>query len=78
MASEVAATIPPNILETKIGLVCIDVDTTNGVCKTWAVMKQPEPLLPKLSKPELGQLTTSVIGVLILAWVFTVLKKAIN
>ena len=78
MASEVAATIPPNILETKIGLVCIDVDTTNGACKTWAMMKQPEPLLPKLSKAEMGQITMSTLGVIILAWVFTVLKKAIN
>lgn len=78
MASEVAATIPPNILETKIGLVCIDVDTTNGACKTWALMKQPEPLLPKLSKAEMGQITMSTLGVIILAWVFTVLKKAIN
>lgn len=79
MAGElVTPKIPLDIVETKIGLVCIDVDTTNGACKTWAVMKQPEPLLPNLSKDEINLLTMSILGFLVFVWVIVQIKRVIN
>lgn len=69
--------IPKNIIEVKQGLVCVNIDFNTGACKTWAIMRQPEPLLPKISHTDMGILTVKVIGLLVLAWVFTMLKKAI-
>lgn len=69
--------IPKNIIEVKQGLVCLNIDMNTGACKTWAVMKQPEPLLPRLSQSQKAEITLEIIGLLVVAWVFTMLKKAI-
>lgn len=77
--TEVAvSTIPQNIVETKTGLVCINVDFVNGQCKTWAVMKQPEPLLPRLSKDEINVLTMSILSFTVFVWVIVQIKRIIN
>lgn len=75
--SPAVPTIPPNIYETKVGLVCLDVDMQTGVCKTWAIMRQPEPLLPKLTPQQLGEITSAILGVIVFTWVFIMLKRAI-
>lgn len=67
---------PDNILITNIGLVCLKVNQT-GACETWALMKQPEPLLSKLSKEDANRITIEILGVIIFAWVFVVIKRAI-
>lgn len=69
--------IPPNIAEVDVGLVCINIEPSNGQCKTWAVMKKAEPLLPELTAPQKADITLAVLGVIFTAWLFVMLKRAI-
>lgn len=69
--------IPTNIVEVDIGLVCINIDPSNGQCKTWAVMKKAEPLLPKLTEQQQSEITIAVLGVIFTAWLFLMLKRAL-
>ena len=78
MGNVTVSTLPPNIVETNTGLVCLNIDTAKGTCETWAIMKQPEPLLPRLKPDEINLLTGSVLSVIALAWVFTIIKRVIQ
>lgn len=77
MSEVTTINIPPNIVIVDKGLVCIDVDTSNGLCKTWALMEKPAPLMPTLNHDELNILTSSILGLMAFTWVILAIKRAI-
>lgn len=47
-----------------------------GQCQTWQVVEENEAQ-PPLDQNEQGMITTSILGIMVLVWLFKMLKKAI-
>lgn len=54
---------------------CTSLDAV-GQCQTWQVVEQNE-VLPPLDQTEQGMITNSILGIMVLVWLFKMLKKAI-
>lgn len=54
---------------------CTSLDAV-GQCQTWQVIEQNE-VLPPLDQTEQNQIMMSVLGIMVLVWLFKMLKKAI-
>lgn len=47
-----------------------------GQCQTWQVVEENEAQ-PPLDQNEQGMITNSILGIMVLVWLFKMLKKAI-
>lgn len=48
--------------------------TEMGTCDTWQVVDEP---MPTLDQTEQTQLMTAVLGIMVIVWLFKMLKRAI-
>ena len=48
----------------------------NGQCQTWQVVPEENEASPPLDQTEQNQITMSVLGIMVLVWLFKMLKKA--
>lgn len=54
---------------------CTSLDAV-GQCQTWQVVEENE-VLPPLDQNEQGMITNSILSIMVLVWLFKMLKKAI-
>lgn len=54
---------------------CTSLDAV-GQCQTWQVVEENE-VLPPLDQDEQGMITNSILSIMVLVWLFKMLKKAI-